>query len=123
MMSWDYFKNMINSEPIFISNDNSIIVSENNRTKNYYVSLGAFIPFNKIVVASTTLLPSLIIFLIIVFLTLSKIIFQYSQILLERILRTAMEREKEIEKFSPGTHVGVVIGLIIIILKIIETTI
>lgn len=58
--------------------------------------------------------------LVLMFFFISKEVFVLTKIAVVRILKTSLTSEDEIKDFNPGTHIGLVIGLIIAILKIVN---
>lgn len=104
-------------EDSFENDDASFVVKEETRIE-VYQGRGYFKADPSLFCVSvTSLFPTYLYVSILIVLLLSALVYKAGRIFLYRVFKTAIKEDEEIEKFSIGTHIGLVVSLIIAILK------
>ncbi|MEZ4966876.1 MAG: hypothetical protein R2791_16650 [Saprospiraceae bacterium] len=86
---------------------------------SYSILSHTFSP-TEIALSATTLIPTAIFIFFLLFVYLSKEVFTLSAAFLRRLIKSSLVKEDALDKFSPGTHFGAVLGLLIAILKLLD---
>mgnify|MGYP000331970098 CR=1 FL=1 len=99
-----------------------IILEDEKGIKSYEYNYGYPSAEVQLVISISTLFPILIYSILVLFFLFSKTIFIVGSKFTERIINTSIEgvQEDEIDKFKPGLHFGIVLGLILALLNIVS---
>ncbi|MCB9308217.1 MAG: hypothetical protein H6565_16595 [Lewinellaceae bacterium] len=98
-----------------------MVVVEGPRIKMYPYDINSYkLSPVFIALSATTLIPTAIFIFFLLFVYLSKEVFTLSAAFLRRLIKSSLVKEDALDKFSPGTHFGAVLGLLIAILKLLD---
>lgn len=79
----------------------------------------ALSPF-VLAVSATTLIPTFLFIFTLLTFYVSKEVFYLTKLFLNRLVKTSLVEETAIDKFSPGAHLGTVLGLVVALLKLLD---
>ncbi|MCB0526910.1 MAG: hypothetical protein KDC65_00425 [Saprospiraceae bacterium] len=116
-----FYSLVVEREPYALNERGELLVTEGNISKTYSLTQISytFSP-TEIALSATTLIPTAIFIFFLLFVYLSKEVFTLSAAFLRRLIKSSLVKEDALDKFSPGTHFGAVLGLLIAILKLLD---